>query len=68
MSELFTKVQLREKLSSFPAPYNSKLVLSNQSRECQPAQGYTKSTWSNQQDQSWSLGSIQSEGGYIPCP
>lgn len=47
MSELFTKVHLREKLSLFPAAYNSKLVLNNQSRECQPVQGYTKSTWSN---------------------
>ncbi|KAF5915929.1 hypothetical protein HPG69_003002 [Diceros bicornis minor] len=35
MSELFTKIQLREKLSLFPARYNPKLVLSNQSSECQ---------------------------------
>lgn len=52
MSELFTKVQLRDKLSLFPSPYNPKLVLSNQSRECQPAQGYTESTWRNLQNQS----------------
>ncbi|CAK6438328.1 unnamed protein product [Pipistrellus nathusii] len=32
MSELFTKVQLRDKLSLFPSPYNPKLVLSNQSQ------------------------------------
>ncbi|XP_058415343.1 tubulin polyglutamylase TTLL6 [Diceros bicornis minor] len=32
MSELFTKIQLREKLSLFPARYNPKLVLSNQSK------------------------------------
>ncbi|XP_044900614.1 tubulin polyglutamylase TTLL6 isoform X2 [Felis catus] len=32
MSELFTKVPLREKLSLFPAPDNPKLVLSNKSQ------------------------------------
>ncbi|KAB0367156.1 hypothetical protein FD755_020480 [Muntiacus reevesi] len=32
MSELFTKVQLREKLSLFPTHYNPKLVLSDQSQ------------------------------------
>ncbi|KAI4566561.1 hypothetical protein MJG53_015238 [Ovis ammon polii x Ovis aries] len=32
MSELFTKVQLRQKLSLFPARYNPKLVLSDQSQ------------------------------------
>ncbi|EPQ08937.1 Tubulin polyglutamylase TTLL6 [Myotis brandtii] len=32
MSELFTKVHLREKFSLFPASYNSKLALRNQSQ------------------------------------
>lgn len=43
MSELLAKAQLREKFSLSPALYNSKLVLSNQSRECQPGQGSAKS-------------------------
>ncbi|XP_054441488.1 tubulin polyglutamylase TTLL6 [Pteronotus mesoamericanus] len=37
MSELFTKVQLRKKFS-FPALYDTKLVLSNQSRYSSPPQ------------------------------
>ncbi|XP_054565254.1 tubulin polyglutamylase TTLL6 isoform X2 [Eptesicus fuscus] len=49
MSELFTKVQLREKLSSFPAPYNSKLVLSNQSQNFSlPQECYLRSQSSHE--------------------
>lgn len=38
LSELLTKVQLRENLFLFPALYNQKLLLQNQSRECQDVQ------------------------------
>ncbi|XP_036124965.1 tubulin polyglutamylase TTLL6 [Molossus molossus] len=41
ISELFTKVQLKEKFSLFPAPYNSNLVLNDQSQNYPlPQEGY----------------------------
>lgn len=42
LSELFTKVPLREKLSLFPACGSPKLGRSRKSRECQPSQAGAK--------------------------
>lgn len=56
MSELFTKVPLREKLSLFPAFGNPKLAPNHKSGECQRVQACAKSLG----DQSLSWRSAQS--------
>ncbi|XP_055263599.1 tubulin polyglutamylase TTLL6 isoform X3 [Moschus berezovskii] len=52
MSELFTRVQLKEKLSLFPAHYNPKLVLSDQSQNPSlPRESYFRSRSSGEKRQ-----------------
>lgn len=73
MSELLTKVHLRQKLSLFPAHCNPKLVLSNKSRECHQARATCPGLRgrNHERSQSSSLRSAPSGGGgggYSPCP